>query len=63
MDINKKELERLKRLAGIIKESVEQEPKDPEFTTFEFDNDLEINHDNDELFQELADKNQQDEIK
>ncbi len=52
------EKKRLQRLAGLLNESEkhgEEGVKDGGFTTFEFNNDLEVNTDNNELFKELED--------
>ncbi len=50
-----KDNKRLQELAGIKKELIKESPKEPGFTTVEFDNDLEVNTENDGLFQELSD--------
>lgn len=50
------EKKRLQRLAGLLNESEkhkEEGVKEDGFTTFEFNNDLEVNTDNNELFKEL----------
>lgn len=56
-----KKKRRLQELAGIINESEKRDlTNEEQFTILEFESDLEINSDNNDLFQELQDSPKED---